>query len=303
MSGKPAPLPVRDGVGPSRLWLPEGAWKNMRAFLAERFVDVDAETWARRMAKGEVVDAGGVRLSPDSPVKRGMCIFYYREIEHEPVIPFEERILFRDEHLLVADKPHFLPVIPGGRFLHETLLVRLKKKLSLEYLTPLHRLDRDTAGVVLLSHNPASRGAYQRLFRERAMEKVYEALAPFSPHLRFPLVYRSRMEKGIPFFRMREVCGEPNSESRIELIEEQNGIGRYRLRPLSGKQHQLRLHMATLGIPIINDNFYPEVCPAKSDDALRPLQLLAQSIAFEDPLSGKWRCFASDRTLQKGNPQ
>jgi tRNA pseudouridine32 synthase/23S rRNA pseudouridine746 synthase len=293
------PLPVRDGVGPSFLWLPDGAWKDLQTFLADWFVDVAAATWQVRMDKGEVVDQYGRRLHPDSPFKRGICMFYYREIDAETPIPFAEQVLFRDEHILVADKPHFLPVIPGGRFLHETLLVRLKKKFSLEHLVPLHRLDRETAGVVLFSHNPASRGAYSALFREHAMEKVYEALAPVNARLQFPMTYHSCIVKGTPFFRMQEVAGEPNSETWIDLLEQRNGLGRYRLRPVSGKQHQLRVHMAALGVPILNDGVYPDVRPSKGDDVSQPLKLLAKTIAFDDPISGQRRSFTSARTLEE----
>lgn len=303
MSQLNVPLPVRDGVGPSHLWLPDGPWETMRAFLAERFLYVDAEIWKVRMAKGEVVDAGGARLYPDSPFRRGICMFYYRELEGETPIPFAEQLIYRDEHILVVDKPHFLPVTPGGRFLHETLLVRLKKKLLLEDLVPLHRLDRETAGVVLLSHNPVSRGIYHALFREHAIVKVYEALAPVSKRVQFPLTYRSRMVKGEPFFRMQEVAGEPNSETWIELLEQHDGIGRYQLRPVNGKQHQLRVHMAALGIPILNDGVYPEVRPCKGDDVSHPLQLLARTLSFKDPLSGKQHSFESCRRLQEGSPK
>jgi tRNA pseudouridine32 synthase/23S rRNA pseudouridine746 synthase len=176
----------------------------------------------------------------------------------------------------------------------------LKKKLGLADLVPLHRLDRETAGVMLFSHHPPSRDAYQRLFRERNMHKEYEALAPISPRLDFPLVYRSRLEKGEPFFRMREVEGEANAETRIELMEICGQFGRYRLQPVSGKQHQLRVHMAALGIPIINDGSYPEVFPCKGDDVSHPLQLLARAIAFDDPLTGARRKFESRRELSGG---
>jgi len=296
---KAAPLPMREGVGASLLWIPEGRWENMLAFLATWFVDVDTEIWVSRMAKGEVVDANGVRLGPDSPVKRGMCIYYYREIEDETSIPFQEQILYRDEHLLVVDKPHFLPVIPGGRFLHETLLVRLKKKLSLEDLVPLHRLDRETAGLVMFSCNPVTRGEYQKLFRDRAIDKVYEALAPISPIHDFPMTYRSRLEKGIPFFCMREINGAPNAETRIELLEAREGIGHYRLHPITGKQHQLRVHLAALGIPILNDEFYPVARPCKGDDYSNPLQLLARGLSFTDPVTREMRVFESDRILDQ----
>lgn len=292
---------MRDGVSPSYLWLPEGSWADMRAFLADWFTDVDIAIWDARMARGEVVDTHGNPLHPDSPFKRGVCMFYYREIEDETPIPFDEQVLFQDEHILVVDKPHFVPVIPSGRFLHETLLVRLKKKMALEHLVPLHRLDRETAGVVLFSHNPASRGAYQALFRDRTIDKEYEALAPLPSSerpLQFPFTHRSCMVKGDPFFCMQEAEGEPNSETWIDLIEQRDGIGRYQLRPVTGKQHQLRVHMSALGMPILNDAFYPIALPCKGDDVSHPLKLLAQAIAFDDPLSGQRRRFQSARTLE-----
>lgn len=301
MQTKP-PLPIRDGVAPSYLWLPEGTWQNMLAFLTDRFPAVQAATWISRMDRGEVVDGKGTLLNPNSPYRRGDRIFYYRELETETPIPFEEHILYQDQHILVVDKPHFLPVIPSGRFLHETLLVRLKKKTDLEHLTPIHRLDRETAGIVIFSHNVASRGAYQALFQNRTVKKVYEALAGTLNDTTFPFTRRSRMVEGTPFFRMQEVDGEPNSETCIEVIEQRGGITLYRLHPTTGKQHQLRVHLAALGVPIINDAFYPHALPCKGDDISQPLQLLARSVSFADPLSGEERYFVSNRELMKETP-
>ena len=293
------PLPVRDGVSPSYLWLTETRAGGMLRFLAERYPDVTPESWAARLARGEIVDAKGEPLRADSPVRQGMRIWYYRELEHpETPVPFEEQVIHLDEHLLVADKPHFLPTIPTGRFLKETLLVRLKRRYGLPHLVPIHRLDRETAGVVIFSHNPATRGAYQSMFQKRVVTKTYEALAGVIEGRDFPITYRSRMLDGAEqFFVSEEVEGEPNSETLIELIERRGDVARYRLHPHTGRKHQLRLHMAALGAPILNDAFYPVALPCKGDDFSAPLQLLARTIGFPDPLSGEERSFASARTL------
>jgi len=291
------PLPVRDGVAPSYLWIDETRTGGMLAFLEAHFGEVGGPSWAARLARGDVVDAGGQRLQPDSQVRQGMRIWYYRELEEEAPIPFEEAILFQDDHLLVVDKPHFVPMIPTGRFLRETLLVRLKRKLDLPHLTPIHRLDRETAGVVIFSHNLATRGTYQSMFQKRSIRKVYEALAPVLEGRDFPFTYRSRMVDGEKFFVMKEEEGEPNSETLVELIERRGGIARYRLHPHTGRKHQLRLHLASLGVPILNDAFYPVVLPCKGDDYSAPLQLLARRIGFDDPLTGEARSFESRRVL------
>jgi len=291
------PLPLRDGVAPSYLWINETRTGGMLAFLEERFGEVGGPCWLDRLARGDVVDATGGRLQPDSPVRQGMRIWYYRELEEETPIPFEEEILFRDEHLLVVDKPHFVPMIPTGRFLRETLLVRLKRKLELPHLTPIHRLDRETAGVVIFSHNLATRGTYQSMFQKRSIRKVYEALAPVLHDREFPFTYRSRMADGEKFFVMQEEEGEPNSETLVEMIERRGDIARYRLHPHTGRKHQLRLHMASLGVPILNDAFYPVALPCKGDDYSAPLQLLARKIGFDDPLTGEARSFESRRVL------
>lgn len=288
-----APLPLRDGVSASYVWLPHGRWSNVLAFLCERFPGVAEAAWRARMAKGEVVDQHGTRLGPESACRNGMRIFYYREIEDETPIPFAESILYRDEHILVADKPHFLPVTPGGRFVRQTLLARLKKATGLEHLVPMHRLDRETAGVVMFCHNGASRGMYHALFRQRSVDKEYEALAPTLARVVFPVTRTSRVVGGTPFFRMKEVPGEPNAHTEIDVLERMGELTRYRLRPLTGKTHQLRVHMAALGAPIVNDGFYPDALPCKGDDFSRPLQLLARAIAFRDPLSGLPRHFES----------
>lgn len=292
------PLPIRDGVAPSYLWLPDERWPSLLAFLASRFPAVTEQEWIERMARGEVVDGRGEPVTPLTPFRKQMRIWYYRELPPETPIPFEEHVLHMDEHLLIVDKPHFLPMIPTGRFVKETLLVRLKKKLGLPDLVPIHRLDRETAGVVIFSHNRATRGIYQSMFQKRTMQKTYEALAAPIRGREFPFVYRSRMVDADQFFIMREEAGEPNSETVVDIIEQRADAWLYRLQPHTGRKHQLRLHMASLGSPIINDAFYPVALPCKGDDFRHPLQLLARSITFTDPLTGAERTFTSQRTLE-----
>jgi tRNA pseudouridine32 synthase/23S rRNA pseudouridine746 synthase len=288
---------MRDGVTPSYLWLPEGDWPDLITFMAANYPAVTEAQWRERMARGDVVDAQGRALAPASPYKRNLRIFYYRELDVETPIPFAEEVLYRDEHLVVADKPHFLPTIPTGRFLKETLLVRLRAKLGIEELVPIHRLDRETAGVVVFSCNLDSRGAYQSLFQQRLVQKEYEALAGPLPGRTFPFSYSSRMVQGDKFFTMKEEPGEPNSETMIDVVERRGDHVLYRLWPHTGRQHQLRVHLAALGIPIVNDAFYPVALPCKQDDVSSPLKLLARAIGFPDPLTGEWRYFESRRSL------
>ena len=291
------PLPLRDGVGPSCVALPAAGQGSMLDFLAQHLPAVDRAEWLRRIEAGDVVDEHGVRVTAQRPFERGLRLYYYRHLPAEPVIPFDEVVLYQDEHLLVADKPHFLPVTPSGRYLQQTLLVRLKKRLGLPELSPLHRIDRDTAGLVLFSVQRATRGRYQALFRDRTITKHYEAVAPWRQELAFPREHCSRLDESPQFFRMHEVPGEPNTCTRMEVLEVAGGWARYRLSPVTGKRHQLRVHMAALGLPLRHDAIYPEVNDAPEGDFSRPLQLLAQTLAFTDPLSGKALQWQSQRSL------
>lgn len=297
----PSPLPAKDGIQPSYAWLPAGQWPNLLAWLIERFPHLERSVLEGRLARGEIVDEAGNVLHADSAYRPGARIWYYREVPAETPVPFKEEILHRDERLLVVDKPHFLATTPGGRYLRETLLSRLRKQFDLPHLTPIHRLDRETAGVVLFCLHAPSRGAYQQLFEQRSVQKTYEAIAAYREEVALPLTHRSRLEEGARmgerFFTMQEVAGNPNSETHIALIERRGEIAKYRLDPLTGRKHQLRAHMAALGIPILNDPWYPEVIEDKGDDFSQPLQLLAREIRFEDPFSGEVRHFASRRQL------
>lgn len=270
----------------------------MLDFLAQRMPNVMRDEWLQRMQAGDVVDEQGVPVTPDRAFEAGLRLYYYRSLVNESALPFTETVLYQDEHLVVADKPHFMPVMPSGKYLHTTLLVRLKERLALPELTPLHRIDRDTAGLVMLSVQKSTRGNYHALFSNRQINKRYEAVAPWRAHLNFPREHMSRMQEAPQFFRMQEVDGEPNSWTHMDVIEVAGMWARYRLSPLSGKRHQLRVHMAALGLPLRNDPLYPTVNDVPDGDYSQPLQLLAKSLSFVDPITCERRVFESKQSLQ-----
>ncbi|NLB31243.1 MAG: pseudouridine synthase [Alcaligenaceae bacterium] len=294
-----APLPMRGGVNPSRLYLPrDGQWSDLLSFLFERFPYMPAEILKARLAAGEMVNAEGVPFSLSSAFEPDSWLWYYREVPDEVEVPFDIEILYQDKHLLAVDKPHFLASIPSGRYVHETVLSRLRKQFDLAAISPIHRLDRETAGVLLFSLRPEDRGAYQSLFQTRQVTKFYEAIAPTVDGLEFPLVYQSHIIKSPQYFTMMEVDKPSNSETKISVLKRGERLSHYYLEPLSGRKHQLRVHMNALGMPICHDGFYPVLGEMReADDFSDPLQLLARAIEFEDPITGQQRRFESHREL------
>lgn len=288
---------MRAGVNPSSCWLPEGQWPTMLHFLCAQFPDISQHLWLLRLRADEIIDSNNVVINETTPYRSGIHLYYYRELPSETTVPFKEEILFHNEHLIVVDKPHFLPVIPSGRFLQQTLLVRLKNTLGLRNLTPVHRLDKDTAGLVMFSCEPASRNAYHQLFEQRRIHKTYHAIAATRRDLCYPLRHQSRLESAAEFYRMQEVAGASNTETHIVLLEERGEHSLYRLNPVTGKKHQLRVHMAALGMPLVNDVLYPAIRHAAHDDFSHPLQLLAKQLHFTDPLTGEERSFTSKQSL------
>lgn len=293
-------MPLAEDAVASTLQLPRGQWLTLLDGLCAHFPRIGREQWLDRFARHRVLDEDRRALSANAPYLVGRTIFYFREVVDEPAIPFEETLVHVDAHLVVADKPHFLPVAPAGRHVRETLLTRLVARLGIKELVPLHRIDRGTAGLVLFSADPQSRGAYQDLFRLRRIEKRYEAVAPALPGCVFPLLRETRLAQSEPFFRMQEVAGEANARTRIEVLATEGEWWRYALFPVSGRKHQLRVHMAALGAPIRNDAYYPGLAAPAPDDYTRPLQLLARGLSFVDPLSGLERAFESRRELEAG---
>jgi tRNA pseudouridine32 synthase/23S rRNA pseudouridine746 synthase len=311
---------VRDGLNPTRLVLPHDPavvtrFPRALDYLLDRFRDDEARL-LEKLDLGEIVTGHGEPLTPTTPYEpRGFLYLYRDPPAHEERIPFEPEVLHRDENLLVVDKPHFLATMPRGRWVRETALVRLRVALDLPELSPAHRLDRGTAGVLVLTVRPEVRGAYQEAFARREVRKVYEAVAPLTPSdcappdaarvaQGEPVTLRSRIVKRRGVTRAEEVPGEPNAESLVTLAaaDEARGLGLYRLEPHTGKTHQLRLHMASLGLPILHDPFWPALRDSDPDDFDRPLQLLSRSLELTDPLSGRPRRFESRRTLSEWGP-
>lgn len=303
----PSPLPQRDGVDPVRVRLPfEGAWTTVREHLVERLTGAGAGVVDGMFASGLVVGADGTAVAADAAYEPGMYVWFHRELPHEVRVPFPLEIAYRDEHVVVADKPHFLATTPRGSHVTETALARLRRELGIPALSAAHRLDRLTAGLVLFTVRPEERGAYQTLFQDRRVRKVYEAVAPYDPALALPRTVRSRIVKERGTLTAREVEGEPNAVSRVELIEHRADLARYRLVPATGQTHQLRVHMNALGVPILGDPLYPVVTdPVPAGDFRRPLQLLARELEFTDPVTGLTHAFRSARTLTawSGDPE
>jgi tRNA pseudouridine32 synthase/23S rRNA pseudouridine746 synthase len=302
---KPAPvspLPQRDGIDPVHVRLPiEGGWPTVRAYLEERYGAAAGDgRIAAMLAAGEFVAPDGP-VTDGTPYRPGGHVWFHREPgPPEPVVPFPVEVLYRDERIVVADKPHFLATTPRGSHATETALARLRRDLDLPRLSPAHRLDRLTAGVVLFVADPGLRGAYQGLFERREAVKEYEAVARHEEAAAalLPTVVRSRIRKDRGRLDAYEEPGEPNAESRIELVGARSGLGRYRLAPRTGRTHQLRVHLNRLGLPILGDPLYPEVLAGDvPEDYRRPLQLLARSLEFTDPVGGERRRFVSGREL------
>jgi len=281
------PLPPRDGLGPARLRVRGGP-------LGDELLTRFGPEVAAKAIASEVVDQHGVVLDPATVLPAGASVYLYRDLRDEVPVPFDIPVLYQDEDIVVVDKPHFLATMPRGRHVAQTALVRMRRELGLPELSPAHRLDRLTAGVLLFTARRELRGAYQTMFARGAVHKTYVARAAANPHVTLPRVVQSRIIKRRGHLQAVEEPGEPNAETLVESISPD---GVYRLTPRTGRTHQLRVHMASLGMPIYGDPLYPNVVSVPDDDFSQPLQLLAQRIEFQDPVSGALRRFVSSRRL------
>lgn len=288
------------GAAASEIYLPAMPERpaTILAFLVARFPHVGAEFWRERMEAGKVLNGAGEPIAWDTPYTAGTTVRYFRETPDEASIPFEEAIIHQDDHLIVADKPHFLPVVPSGPYVAECLLARLRARTGIETLVPVHRLDRETAGLVLFSVDTATRPLYHRMFAEGAIEKEYLAIGHGAGDPGTEMLVENRIVQGEPWFRMRVAPGTSNAATHIRLLDRLGERALFRLRPRTGKKHQLRLHLLSIGFPILNDRLYPHVLPHAPYDFTAPLQLLAQRLAFTDPVSGLPMELTSRRQLE-----
>jgi len=261
--------------------------------MAVHFPNVPASIWQQRFAAGRVLGDDGQPLTADAPCREGLRLRYYREVADELATPVAWRMVYRDAHLLVVDKPPFVPVSPVGRYVQQSLLVQLQRDLDIAEATPLHRIDRLTSGLVMFAVDPRHRARYQQMFADRSIDKRYDAFSATVVDEAFPSERQSRVARGEPFFRRHEVDGPPNTHTLIEVVARGAEGTRFELRPITGRTHQLRVHMAALGAPLLNDPWYPVLQPSREDDTIRPLQLVARSLAFVDPVTGETRHFES----------
>jgi tRNA pseudouridine32 synthase/23S rRNA pseudouridine746 synthase len=283
---------------PSRLYLPKfsNAPRTIFEYLLARFPQVDENIWRARVAHGLITLSDGTLLQESSPYRHGLTVFYRKEVASEPPPLEEPRIVYRDDEVLVVDKPHGMPVTPAGDHVERSVLFRVQTITELPDLAPIHRLDRDTAGLLLFTINLDARAHYHQLFAEGRVEREYCAIAHTADALQESRWHiENRIEPGEPWYRQRIVEGRINAITDIELVDSRSGLGQFRLFPKTGKKHQLRVHMASIGCPIVGDPFYPSITNKNEGDP--PLQLLASRLGFTDPLTRASHSFTSTRTM------
>ncbi len=289
---------------PSKVNLPQEnlGWQTVLDFLVDHFKGIDKNTWLQRIQAGKVHWINGDLVESNTPYRAQAAVYYYREVIEEPKVPFEHKIIYQDKQILIVDKPHFLPVTPGGQYVNECLQHRLRKETGIDKLQALHRLDRETAGLVMFSVNPETRSNYHALFSGKTITKTYLAIAKTKSDIsgkRWEV--RNKMIKAQPSFLMQidKAADEAscNAHSIIRCIKQNEHLATFELQPITGKTHQLRVHMQSIGFPILNDKFYPKLQPKTAETFENPLQLLATTLQFVDPITKENREFKSSLVL------
>lgn len=270
----------------------------MRDFLVDRLPRLSAPRIDEMFGDQVWHDGTGRPLELAAAYLPHQFIWFHRDLPDEVPVPWEPEVLFRDDRIVVVDKPHFLAAIPRGNHIQQTVVVKLRQTLGLPELGPAHRLDRNTAGVMLCTTQRRWRGAYQQVFAHRGVDKRYLAVAPLRDDLVNPHEVRSHIvkERG-QLQAVQSLDVEPNAHTTVTLLEDRGDLGLYEAIPHTGRTHQIRLHFHLLGIPIVDDPLYPQVLDTPIHDFSRPLQLLAADLGFDDPVDGARRSFTTGRTL------
>lgn len=306
-SKQPPPLPPRDGLGASRARVPDGVSTSAFAFLSRIIAeqrhrhpeDNDAAV-RRRFAAGEVVLRDRTPLRPDSELSAGTDIFFYRRPAPETPVPYEIATVYEDENILIVDKPPFLATMPRAAHITETVTVRLRRATGNEELTPAHRLDRMTSGLLLLTKRREIRGAYQEMFARREVYRRYEAVAAYDPSLQ-PGQWAHHIVKRHGELASTILADEPPNSftnflgaSPLSAAENQDlrqryglegDFARYALEPITGRTHQLRVQMLDNRVPILGDPVYPTPQPFGKEDFTAPMLLRCETIRFTDPIT------------------
>lgn len=296
-----SPLPQRHGLDAAWVRTPGSdkedtlRWATMRDFLMDR---LPAKAMVADMLKaGEFVDQAGRSWRGDEAFRPHAFVWFHRPLAPETPVPFPIKVLEVNDRFVVVDKPHFVATTPRGAHVQQSALVKMRLALDMPELAPAHRLDRLTAGVLVFTARREYRGAYAGVFQSRGAVKTYEALAPCDPSLEFPRRIIGRIEKRRDSLQAELVPGEPNTETLVEIVEVRGAYAHYRLSPVTGKTHQLRVHMASLGLPILGDSLYPTIMNVPMDDFSSPLQLIARRLSFTDPIDHTLRDYESTFAL------
>ncbi|MDK8340892.1 MAG: pseudouridine synthase [Winkia sp. UMB3164B] len=273
-------MQARGGLAPIKMGPTGCADLTLLQWMQQRYEKLDATELKKLFAQGAFVNSAGDALGADTPselIRQG--VYFYRPIADEVDTPIEVPVLAQTENWIAVDKPAGLATMPRGAFVARSVTVALRRQERNDEPVPAHRLDRPTAGVLLFTKRKQVRGAYQKLFEERKVQKSYRLLAP-TASLPDSFSFEARIYRVDGQHRVGVAhTGEANSYTKFRRLSKRGNISLYEARPQTGKMHQIRAHMAALGAPLVGDRLYGW------EGEQVPLQLLAHSLSFGDPFA------------------